>query len=449
MNDMSPRDIALWRFSILGPLVSARLEYGDRRELFASASERLYEHPNLKRKVRLSARTIENWFYAFKAKGLPGLEPRTRNDKNTTTAISPELAQLIVRAKQAKPKRSAPQIVRILVRARRVPPGGLSKSTVLRVLRRAGVCTERPREHADKERRAFLHEHAGDLWIGDAMHGPRVLEGGKRRKTYLFSIIDAATRYIVGSQFRLSEGCVDHEAVFEQALRVHGRPRTYYVDQGAAYISGSLRSICGDLQVHLLHTQTRDAEAKGAIERWHRTWRAEVGVELQDKVVDLAELNAVHHAWLGREYHAREHTTTGKVPRTHFLSEVAQGRVRTLPTSTNIDEVFWHRAKRTVRRDNTVDVNGRRYELGTMTLAGRRIEVRFDPRDADVPPKVYADGKFICDTRPLDLHANAHRRRARTPSTTITPPVQDPVDAVQDLLDEHYGPANSDREVQR
>lgn len=453
MNDLSPRGIALWRFSILGPLVSARLEYGDRRQLFASASERLYEHPNHNRKVRISARTIGNWYYGTtpsrpRASPASSLNLAPTRTPPPTTAVSPQLAELIVRAKQAKPNRSAPQIIRLLTRARKLPPNRLSKSTVLRVLRRAGVCTERPREHADKERRAFLPEHAGDLWIGDAMHGPRVVEGGKRRKTYLLSIIDAATRYIVGSQFRLSEGCVDQEAVFEQALRVHGRPRTYYVDQGAAYVSTSLRSICADLQIHLLRTQARDAEAKGAIERWHRTWRAEVEVELEGHSFDLAHLSAVHSAWLGREYQTREHTTTRKMPRTHFLSEVADGRVRTLPRSVNIDEVFLHRAKRTVRRDNTIELGGRRYELATMGLAGRRIEVRFDPRDADVPPKVYGERTFICDTRPLDLYANASRPRRRK-KTTPEIPVQDPLDAVQDLLDEHYGPADPDREVKR
>lgn len=448
MNDMSPRDIALWRFSILGSLVSARLEYGDRREFFTAASERLYEYPSGARLVRVSARTIENWYYAFKANGIAGLEPRPRADKNTTTAAAPELAQLIIRAKQAKPKRSAPQILRLLVRARKLAPGSLSKSTVLRILRRAGVSTARPREHHDKDRRAFLHEHAGDLWFGDVMHGPRALERGKLRKTYLISVIDSATRYVVGSQFRLSEGCVDHEAVFEQALRVHGRPRTYYVDRGAAYVSRSLCSICADLGIHLKNTEARDPEAKGAIERWHRTWRAEVGAELKDQSFDLARLNAVQSAWLGRDYHARKHETTGEVPRTHFLREVAEGRVRALPKSVNITEVFWHRAHRLVRRDNTIDVGGYRYEVSSMGLAGRRIEVRFDPRDPEMCPKVFLNREFFCDTRPLDLLANAHRPRRRK----TTPPeseVQDPIDAIGDLLSEHYGPEHSDEENER
>jgi putative transposase len=56
---------ALWRFSILGPLVSARLEHGDRRALFREAAARTRLDPD-GRSVRLSPRTIEGWYYAWK-----------------------------------------------------------------------------------------------------------------------------------------------------------------------------------------------------------------------------------------------------------------------------------------------------------------------------------------------------------------------------------------------
>ena len=87
----------------------------------------------------------------------------------------------------------------------------------------------------------------------------------------------------------------------------------------------------------------------------------------------------------------------------------------------NIDEVFWHRARRVVRRDNTIDLGGRRYELSTMRLAGRRLEVRFDPRDADVPPKVFGDDGFLGDTRALDLHATCLARLAISPAGSLLP----------------------------
>ena len=69
MNHEQRRALALWRYSVLGALVSARLEYGDRREHFRSAARRIYERP-CGRKVQLSPRTIEDWYYAYLRRGL-------------------------------------------------------------------------------------------------------------------------------------------------------------------------------------------------------------------------------------------------------------------------------------------------------------------------------------------------------------------------------------------
>lgn len=440
MNHDERRKIALWRYSILGPLVSARLEYGDRREHFLHAAQRLYDHPLSEKKLRVSPRTIEDWYYAYLARGVEGLEPQSRSDAKQSRALSADIEALLVRAKRQRPRRSVRQLIRILVRAGKVAPNELSTATVYRALRRAGLPTHRPRAHADKERRAFLPEHAGDLWVGDVMHTPRVRRDGRMRKTYLISIIDAATRYLVGSSFRLGETAVDHEAVLKQTLRVHGRPRTYYVDRGAAYISGSLRAICADLGIHLTLTERRDAEAKGSIERWHRTWRAEVGIELEGETFDFDHLKAVHAAWLAREYHARRHGTTSRAPREHFLAEVAAGHVRPLPRGVDLDAVFWHRAQRTVRKDNTVSFGGLRLELVLAGMAGRKVELRFDPTDDQSAPKVYVDGVFVCDTRKLDLHANARRKRKRVEDAPAHAPLsRTELDPLGDLLAEHYG----------
>ena len=83
MNHEQRRALALWRYSVLGALVSARLEYGDRREHFRSAARRIYERP-CGRKVQLSPRTIEDWYYAYLRRWLEGLEPRTRSDAHKT-----------------------------------------------------------------------------------------------------------------------------------------------------------------------------------------------------------------------------------------------------------------------------------------------------------------------------------------------------------------------------
>jgi hypothetical protein len=74
MNDEAKLAIALWRLSVLGPLVSARLEHGDCLALFEETCPEADWRPD-GRLVRLSPRTIESWFYAYRQAGLEGLKP--------------------------------------------------------------------------------------------------------------------------------------------------------------------------------------------------------------------------------------------------------------------------------------------------------------------------------------------------------------------------------------
>jgi putative transposase len=430
MDDDMKKAIARWRLAVLGPLISARLEHGDRVAHFLAAAARTYEHPS-GRLVKLSPRTIEAWFLVWQHGGFEALHPHTRSDAGSSRAIRAELIDLIVRSKTEKPRRSIRRIIRMLERAGHVRVGELSHSSVHRMLVARSLST-RPLRGASAERRSFLHEHAGDLWVGDALHGPRVIApDGRLRKSYLISILDGATRYVPQSQFMLSENAVSHEYALKQTLRIHGRARVYYVDLGAAYIADSLRDICAELGIRLLHTEARDPEAKGVIERWHRTWREEVGDELPEQPLSLAELNARHWAWLAVEYHARRHETTGRIPREHWLEEAPH--LLALPRDKNLDEIFLHRAKRTVRKDNTVRFQGKLLEV-RVGLAEQEIELRFDPNDDPPKPRVFVHDRFFCDTVPLDRLRNTMRARKRglgTPDPQVEPTGLDPLALIQ------------------
>jgi transposase InsO family protein len=438
MDEQTKRAIALWRVGVLGPLVSARLSHGDRQAYFDSAAARTHEHPD-GRAVQVAAATIESWYYAYRRGGFEALLPKSREDRHRSRAVPGDLCELLVRAKRERPRRSIRRLIRMLERAGKIPKGALSRSTVHRVLHAAGVSARPPRD-ADAagstvERRSFLVEHAGDLWIGDAMHGPRVQTVHGLRKAYCLSQIDGATRYIVHSYFALSEDSPSQEHGLKQAMLKHGLPRTYYVDRGAAYVADSLRLICAELGVRLLHTKARDCEAKGVIERWHERWRAEVEDELSETPLTLDELNAIHWAWLSRDYHDIVHETTERAPRAHFLAEISE--LRPVPRDKNLDEVFLHRALRTVRKDGTVRWQGGYLEVRP-ELVGREVELRFDPVDPSAAPRVFEGERFVCDTRPLDRHANASRPRRRLGFAASA--VDDPtgLDPLGDLLAEHY-----------
>lgn len=421
---------------MLGPLISARLEHGEVRALCETAASHLWERPD-GRFVKLSWRTIEGWHYDYQSGGLDALLPRTRKDAGTTV-IRPEVADLLLRAKREKPRRSIRRLIKMLERAKVVREGELSRSSVHRLLARHGISGRPGREGVTKERRAWIAEHAGDLWVGDALHlrAPALLPDGRLRKVYLLSQIDSATRFVPHSFIGPSEGAVAQEHGLREAMHPSGRPRQYYVDRGAAYVAGSLRAICAELEIHLTHAGAGDGPAKGVIERWHRTWREEVEDELPDHPLPIAELNALHWAWLSREYHRREHDTTGRAPLEHWLAEAHHVRAH-LPGK-DLAEVFLHRARRHVRKDGTVKWRGRLLEVH-WSLSGQKVELRFDPTDEAARPRVFVDGAFFCDTTELDRVKNASRPRLRLrgePSPDVEPTGLDPL---RQIHDEHYG----------
>lgn len=433
MDEEARQELALFRIAVLGPLVGARLEHGELVELCRVAAARPWELPS-GTVIEVSARTIEDWFYAYRRDGFAALHPKRRSDADKPRAISEELAELILRLKQEKPRRSVKRIIRVLERAKKVERGTLSKSTVHRLLKVHGA-SRRPLRGPGAERRSFIHEFAGDLLVGDALHlhRPVIDSAGRERKALLLSQVDCATRYVPQSYLVLSPGenSVDQEYGLKQALLAHGLWRTYYVDKGPAYTAHSLRAICAELRMRLLHTKTKDPEAKGLIERWHRTWREEVEDEFPDGPIHLADLVAKHNAWLSVEYHARIHETTGRAPREHWLEQV--GHLRPLPRGVSLDDVFLHREKRKVRKDGTVRFDGRFLEVRA-ELTGQRVELRFDPVRKDVLPRVFVNNRFFCDTVPLDRLANAHRVRRRdvgAPVAAARPSGLDPLALIQ------------------
>ena len=443
MDTERRQKIALWRLGVLGPLVSARLRHGDRRAYFEMAAARVHEHPD-GQLVKLSSRTIETWYRAYLRHGFAALMPRGRSDAGHSRVLQPEVVDLVIRAKREKPRRSVRRIIALLERAQLVEHGLLTRSTVHRVLRAAGLSARPAREAGGpKERRSFLPAHAGDVWLGDAMHGPHVVHDGRLRKAYLLTQIDGATRFCMHSAFYLSEGAVEHEHGLREAFMRHGLPRTYYVDQGSAYIADSLRVICAELAVHLRHAAVRDAEAKGAIERFHRTWREEVGDELPAEPLSLPDLNAKHWAWLHAVYHDRVHGTTGRKPMKHLLDE--DRFIRSVPRDVDLDEVFMHRARRTIRKDGTVRWAGRLLEVAA-ELAGQ-VELRYDPARPDTLPRVFVDGRFACDTVELDRHRNATRRRKRLDPPPDPPSEPTGVDVLGDIERAYYERIHLDPEA--
>jgi transposase InsO family protein len=404
--------IALFRLSVLGPLTSRlELPHGERKRLLKELASRPYEIPG-SRRCYLSEKTIEAWYYAWKRGGIDELAPQVRCDKGQSK-LDPELQELIVQAKRENPKRSLDELCRLLEARGLVAKGTLKRSTVHRLLRCHGLSRPTGADSQLVERRSFEAEHAGDIWYGDVMHGPKVPIKGQLRKAYLVSLMDDASRLITHSAFCPGETALDIEGVLKQAILKRSLPRKLVIDNGPAYRAGSLQSICARLSIQLVYCRPYEPESKGKLERWHRVVRAQFLSELTHQHLQgLETLNTCLWAWVEQIYHQKVHSTLGCTPLQRWQQDLES--MRSLgPFASNLDDLFYHRQSRRVRKDGTVSFDGRLFEV-PYTLVGRTVALVVDPQAGKVVGVESLEGEPLGAATPLDRIGNSHRRRHRS-----------------------------------
>ena len=277
-----------------------------------------------------------------------------------------------------------------------------------------------PGESGDADRRRFAFAQAGELWMSDVMHGPRVLVGDRtKRKTYLIAFIDDATRVIPYCAFALAENTRAFLPVLKQAVLRRGLVQRLYVDNGAHYRSQHLALVCAKLGIALIHARPYRPQGKGKIERWFKTVRAQLLTRLStDDTRSLQALNRRLHTWVDGEYHHAPHRgLDGHTP----LERWAQTgeAVRYPEPGLDLDDLFLFEAQRKVQKDRTVSLNGVVYEVDA-ALVGEKVTLRFDPAAApERPVQVCHKGKRIELAKPVETYANCFVKRSR-PSWTLS-----------------------------
>jgi len=410
MNDIHP--MALFRYSVLGTLVSrAELQRGELKATLQELAARHYDIPGSRNSL-LSEKTIEAWYYAWRRGGIEALTPKARSDRGQSK-ITPEVQAAILAAKRENPRRSIRTIRRLLERRGTVAKGELSRSAIHCLLQAHGLSRPSGSASEPEERRAYVAEYAGDIWYGDVMHGPRVPMGGGLRKAYLVSLMDDASRLITHSAFCSGETALDIEAVLKQAVLKRGLPVKLVIDNGPAYRAKTLQGICARLDIHLVYCRPYAPEGKGKLERWHRTFRDQFLSELDtSRLRDLSDLNARLWAWLETVYHCTPHSGLDQqTPLQRYQQDLP--RMRTLGTlAGRLDELFYHRAERKVRKDGTVSYQGGRFEV-PYELSGKRVMLVVDPHARKVLGVEDADGQSLGAATLLDAVANVNRQRRK------------------------------------
>lgn len=434
--------MALFRYSVLGPLIScAQLPRGELKATLRALAERHYDIPGSKN-TRLSEKTIEAWYYAWLRGGIEALEPKARADRGQSK-IPPAIQEAILAAKRENPRRSIDRLCRLLERRGQVAAGQLTRSAVHRLLQAHGLSRPSGTPSEPQEHRAFVAEHAGDIWYGDVMHGPRVPIAGALGKAYLVSLMDDASRLIAHSAFRPGETALDIEAVLKQAVLKRGLPVKLVIDNGPAYRAKTLQEICARLGIHLVYCRPYHPEGKGKLERWHRTFRDQFLGELEvARIGDLEDLNARLWSWIEAVYHRTPHGgLAGQTPLARYQQDLA--RIRTLGEhAPRLDALFYHRLTRKVRKDGTLSYQGRFFEV-PYALSGRCVRVVVDPHSGQALAVEDTEGNALGAVTPLDALANVHRRR-RQPQPSEAPSLNVADTEVELAYRDYYGHTGED-----
>lgn len=374
------QEIALFRYGLISSLLFDALPAGAVEKALAEIAARSYRIPYSSRK-KVGISTLRRYLKLYQAQGFDALRPQTRTDRRQPRAFPPEVLQKAIALREEQPARTTPMIVELLKRDPELKDvQGLNAHTLTTHLRQHGktrrLLGEKPRAY-----KRFEREHPNSLWQGDAMVGPWLPDPnapGKKRRAHLFCFLDDHSRIIPYAEFFFDEALPRLERVLKVGILRRGLPQAIYVDNGKVYAAHQFEAACASLGIRKLHTAPYSPESKGKQERFFSTVRMQFMPEVEtSEIATLTELNESFWAWLELIYHRTTHSETEQTPLERFqagLNEVRSADAETLR------KAFLWRETRKVRRGGRIDLQGNSYQAPAQ-LAGRKIELRFDPFD--------------------------------------------------------------------
>jgi putative transposase len=377
-NDDLDTAMALFRYGLIAQLIHDPPTNGRQEALLREIAAKRYRIPGSTR-TEVSTTTLRRYLKAYRTGGFEALRPVTRGDAGVPRALPPEVLARAIALREEQPSRTTQTLVDILQRDESLHLAyPINAHTLTTHLRRCGK-TRRLLSQRITAYRRFERDQVNALWQGDAMVGP------------WFCFIDDHSRLVPYAEFFYDEALPRLERVLKIAILRRGLPQAVYVDNGQVYAATQFGAACATLGIRRIHTAPYSPESKGKQERWFATLRTQFLPEVEaSNITTLADLNEALWAWIERIYHQHEHSETGLTPLARYAAGLDQ--VRTAEPET-LRRAFLWREHRKVRRDATMSLQGNLYQVDRH-LAGRTVELRFDPFDLS-RLELHLDGLYL------------------------------------------------------
>jgi len=429
---------ARFRFGIIAPLLSSPPASGELGAAIAALAARPWRHPTTGEVVRLSAKTIERWFYLARDAQDPirALERKVPKHAGTHPSVTPAVGEAIRTLRRQHPCWSYQLVYDNLVALGREQPelGRLpGYATVCRYMKHHGLGKRRKlRRHerepsfVPRERRSFEVAHVHGLWHCDFHKGRRnvLTASGERAPVVLFGVLDDRSRVCCHLQWYLGDETTEsfvHGLC--QAFQKRGLPRALLSDNGAPMIAAETREGLERLSIehHTTLPQSPEQNAKQEV-FWAQVEGRLMAMLEGEPELSLELLNRATQAWVEQEYHHRIHGATGQSPIDRWLAGPSVGRP--CPSSDELRRAFRMEVTRKQRRsDGTLTVAGVRYEIPSAYRTLLRPTVRVARWDLScvelVDPR---RGTHLATLYPVDKQRHADGRRRALVEPAALPP---------------------------
>lgn len=398
-------DIALFRFSIIAPIINKTHGCKSISEYIGISAAKNYEFNG--KIYKFSKSCIKNWYLAYKKNGLDALKTKTRTDKNTSRLLNYETIDRIQELREQFPQITGTAIYNKLIEENYIYKKDISLATVLRFIKNNNL---KANQVCNIERRMFEMEHVNDCWQADTSVGPYLKIDGVKYKTYIIMFIDDKSRLIMGYDVFFNDNAINMQHVFKNAIKTYGKPKKLFVDNGGPYDNKQLSLICASLGIELIHAKPYTPEAKAKQERIFRTikdgWMRCTDWNLFSSLEDIRKSLS---EFLYNKYINKIHSVTKMTPNDRWHQEYEN--IEFL-NEEFIEEMFLHRTSHKVRNDRTIKFKNNYYEV-PYKYVDKTIELRYDPMEIN-KLFLYENNKRIQEVFIVDKISNSQSKRKNT-----------------------------------
>lgn len=223
------------------------------------------------RELGIHKSTFYKWYKAYTDKGIDGLQPPQRGNRQQWNTIPQEQKNLVAELALEYPHLSSRELAYKLTDEQHV---FISESSVYRILKAKGLITSPAHillaasdEFSNKT--AFVHQ----LWPPDFTYF-KILGWGWY---YLSTILDDYSRFIVHWELCESMKAEDVQrtvaTAIKQAKLVSKQKPRLLSDNGACYISSELKEYLQRQGISQVHGRPMHPQTQGKIERYHRSMK--------------------------------------------------------------------------------------------------------------------------------------------------------------------------------